>query len=49
LIRLKIFKLQAEIFCHEIEMTNDEIQEYQVSLIIDFILQKKKYFIENIK
>jgi len=30
-IRLKIFKLQAEIICHEIQMSTDEIQEYHVS------------------
>ncbi|CAF1147249.1 unnamed protein product [Adineta steineri] len=28
-IRLRIFKLQAQIICHDMQMSNDEIQEYQ--------------------
>ena len=28
--RLKIFKLQAQIIAHEMPMTNEQVQEYQV-------------------
>jgi hypothetical protein len=27
---LRIFKLQAQIICNKIEMTNEQVQEYQV-------------------
>jgi len=30
---LKIFKLQAQIVCNEMNMSNDEVQEYQVELL----------------
>jgi aspartate 1-decarboxylase len=31
--RLKIFKLQAQIICNSMQMSNDEVQEYQVEFI----------------
>ncbi|CAF5159360.1 unnamed protein product, partial [Rotaria magnacalcarata] len=34
-IRLRIFKLQAQIICNEMQMTNDEVQEYQ-KLLVDY-------------
>lgn len=32
--RAKIFKLQAQIIAHDMEMSNDEAQEYQVSSLM---------------
>jgi hypothetical protein len=34
-IRLKIFKLQAQIICNSMQMSNDEVQEYQ-KLLTDY-------------
>ena len=31
--RLRIFKLQAQIICNDMEMTNDQVQEYQVEFL----------------
>jgi hypothetical protein len=31
---LRIFKLQAQIICNEMEMSNDEVQEYQVRIYL---------------
>jgi len=37
--RLRIFKLQAQIICNEMQMTNDEVQEYQVEFFLIKIIQ----------
>ncbi len=39
IFRLKIFKLQAQIFCNTMQMTNEEVQEYQVEFCL-ICLQK---------
>ncbi len=37
--RLRIFKLQAQIICNEMQMNNDEVQEYQVEFFLIRIIQ----------
>jgi hypothetical protein len=37
--RLRIFKLQAQIICNEMPMSNDEVQEYQVEFFLIRIIQ----------
>lgn len=39
---LKIFKLQAQIVCNEMNMSNDEVQEYQVELLFFPLISNKQ-------
>ncbi len=45
--RLRIFKLQAQIICNEMQMSNDVVQEYQVSFIENNKMKHKIIFIET--
>jgi len=45
--RLRIFKLQAQIICNEMHMSNDIVQEYQVRFFENNKMKHKILFIET--
>jgi hypothetical protein len=42
---LRIFKLQAQIICNEMQMSNDEVQEYQVEYFLFLKIIKLNCFL----